>query len=283
VAKRRPAVAGYFYESSPERLRRQIESCFTSQHGPGTLPSKGGSEPPVILISPHAGYIYSGAIAAHGYERASRSPHPKTVIVIGPNHYGEGTEVSVYPPGSWTTPLGEIEIDNELTSRIIEESDLISMDEISHIYEHSIEVQLPFIQFVMGSVKFVPICMLNQAVEAAQHVGEVLAKVIDDPRGYLVVASSDFTHYEPHEEAVRRDKPVIERILQLDVDGFYTEVRDRRATLCGYGAIGAVITYARLKGFESSRLLKYATSGDTSGDRSSVVGYASIVLEMRSH
>ncbi|MCS7146054.1 MAG: AmmeMemoRadiSam system protein B [Aigarchaeota archaeon] len=281
MPKRRPAVAGYFYESSAEGLRRQIERCFTSKNGPGALPSKGGSEPPVTLISPHAGYMYSGPVAAHGFALASRMPVPETVVVVGPNHHGEGTEVSIYPPGSWVTPLGEVEIDAELSNRLIEESDLISMDEISHIYEHSIEVQLPFLQYIYGRVKFVPICMLNQSIEAAQHVGEVLAKTIDRSEKCLVVASSDFTHYEPHDEAVRRDMPVIERILKLDVEGFYTEMRDRRATLCGYGAIGALIWYARLKGYTEARLLKYATSGDTSGDKSSVVGYASIAFLRR--
>lgn len=278
MPKRYPAVAGYFYESDPERLRRQIEHCFTSVHGPGSKPSKGGMNPPTILISPHAGYMYSGPVAAHGFSQASKAPPPKTVVVIGPNHHGEGTEVSIYPPGQWVTPLGEVDIDSELANRIVEASDLISMDEYSHLYEHSIEVQLPFIQYVFGHVRFLPICMLNQSIEAAQHVGEVLAKVIDRPGDYLVIASSDFTHYEPHEEAVRRDRAVIEKILQLDIEGFYTEMRDKKATLCGYGAIGALLSYARLKGYTTSMLLKYATSGDTSGDKSSVVGYASIAF-----
>ncbi|MEM0382053.1 MAG: AmmeMemoRadiSam system protein B [Nitrososphaerota archaeon] len=278
MPKRYPAVAGYFYESEPSRLRRQIEQCFTSTHGPGGMPSKGGSEPPMALISPHAGYMYSGPVAAHGYHLASRGPIPGTVVVVGPNHHGEGTEVSIYPLGQWVTPLGEVEIDSELSRRLIEESDLISMDELSHVYEHSIEVQLPFLQYVFGRIRLVPICMLNQSIESAQHVGEVLAKAIERPEEYLIVASSDFTHYEPHDEAVRRDRPVIEKILELDVEGFYTEMRDRGATLCGYGAVGAIMWYARLKGYTKPRLLKYATSGDTSGDRSSVVGYASIAF-----
>lgn len=282
MPKRYPAVAGYFYESSPDRLRKQIEECFKSRHGPGSTPtSKGGPEPPMALISPHAGYMYSGPVAAHGFALASKGPVPETIVVLGPNHHGEGTEVSIYPPGTWVTPLGEVDIDSPLSSRLIEESDLISMDEISHVYEHSIEVQLPFLQYVFGRVKFVPICMLNQSIEAAQHVGEALAKVIDKPESCLVIASSDFTHYEPHDEAVRRDRAVIDKILRLDIEGFYTEMRDRGATLCGYGAIGALMRYAELKGYREARLLKYATSGDTSGDRSSVVGYASIVFLRR--
>ncbi|MEM0444832.1 MAG: AmmeMemoRadiSam system protein B [Nitrososphaerota archaeon] len=278
VVKRYPAVAGYFYESDRERLRKQIEACFTSKHGPGSLPVKGGSGAPPILVSPHAGYVYSGPVAAHSYLQASLGSMPKSVVVVGPNHHGEGSEVSIYPPGSWVTPLGDVEIDAELSKKLVEESDLISMDEFSHVYEHSIEVQLPFIQFIYGHVKFVPICMLNQSIDAAMHVGEVLAKAIERPGETLVVASSDFTHYEPHDVAVSRDRPVIEKILRLDVEGFYTEMRDRGATLCGYGPIGAVMRYAELKGYSVARLLKYATSGDTSGDRSSVVGYASIAF-----
>jgi AmmeMemoRadiSam system protein B len=279
VSKRYPAVSGYFYESNPERLRRQIEACFRSPHGPGALPAWGGARRPPIIVSPHAGYIYSGPVAAHGFLEASRRSRPETVVIIGPNHHGEGTEVSVYPEGTWVTPLGEARIDLGLAKRLIEVSDLISMDEYSHAYEHSIEVQLPFLQYIYGEFSFVPICMLNQSIDAALHVGEALDKAISDPSKVLVIASSDFTHYEPHDETVRRDRPVIERILALDIEGFYSEMRDRGATLCGYGAIAAAMHYAKLKGYRSTKLLKYATSGDTSGDKSAVVGYASIILD----
>jgi AmmeMemoRadiSam system protein B len=278
-SKRYPAVAGFFYDSSPERLRRQIESCFMSRHGPGSLPERGGGEgAPPTLVSPHAGYMYSGPVAAHGFLEVSRRVRPETVVIIGPNHYGEGSEVSIYPAGSWVTPLGDARIDLALSKRLIEISDVISMDEYSHAHEHSIEVQIPFLQYIYGELAFVPICMLNQSLDVALHIGEALDKAIRDPSRVLVIASSDFTHYEPHDEAVRRDRPVLERILALDVEGFYSEMRDRGATLCGYGAVAAVMKYSELKGYRSAKLLRYATSGDISGDRSSVVGYASIVF-----
>lgn len=281
MAKRRPAVAGAFYTDSGTALRRQIEECFTSRHGPGRLPRGGDGHPP-ILISPHAGYVYSGPVAAHGYLEAAERRRPSVVIVIGPNHYGIGSDVSIYPGDAWITPLGEAEVNSEVALKIARASAVFSLDEFSHAREHSIEVQVPFLQYIYGSLSFVPICMLDQSIETARIVGEALAEAIERPEDALVVATTDFTHYEPHEEAVRRDTPVIERMLGLDIDGFYAEMERNRATLCGYGAAAAAMTYASLKGYRRARLLKYATSGDTSGDRSAVVGYASIIFERTS-
>ncbi|MCS7095343.1 MAG: AmmeMemoRadiSam system protein B [Thaumarchaeota archaeon] len=277
--KRRPAVASFFYSGTKQSLLEEIRRCFLSPHGPGELPERPmtSGEPVPVLISPHAGYMYSGPVAAHGYLELSKKKRPKTVVVVGPNHYGIGTDVSLYPGGYWSTPLGDIEIDRELVGRLASSSDIFSLDELSHKEEHSIEVQVPFVQFVFGeNIKFVPICMLDQSREAALEVGRALAAVIESPEEFAVIASSDFTHYEPHEEATRRDMAVISRILELDVDGFYSTMKTEYATLCGYGPIAAIIHYSRLKSYTKSKLLKYATSGDTGGDRSSVVGYASI-------
>lgn len=280
MTKRRAAVAGLFYESDPRSLREQIRSCFTSPLGPGKEPEGilEAERLPVVL-SPHAGYIYSGPVAAHGYLYVSRRKRPSTVVVIGPNHYGIGSDVSIYPADSWVTPLGEVKVDSALAQEIAKSSDVFSLDEFSHSREHSIEVQLPFLQYVYGDLRFVPICMLDQSIQMAMRVGEALAEVIKDPDDVLVLATTDFTHYEPHEEAVKRDMPVIERLLELDVDGFYREMEKRNATLCGYGAVAAAVIYALRKGYGRGRLLKYATSGDVTGDRSSVVGYASIVYD----
>ncbi|MDJ0274869.1 MAG: AmmeMemoRadiSam system protein B [Aigarchaeota archaeon] len=281
--RRSPAVANYFYEGRRDALLEQVRGCFLSPHGPGELPDPKGPDVstrvPPVLVSPHAGYMYSGPVAAHGYLELSRCRRPRTVVVVGPNHYGIGTDVSVYPGGRWITPLGEVEVDRELAAVLAETSQVFSLDELSHSREHSIEVQVPFLQFVYGDgFRFVPICMLDQSRETAEEVGRALAEAITNPEEVVVIASSDFTHYEPHDEAVRRDMPVIERILELDVAGFYREMERREATLCGYGAIAAVMEYSRRKGYAKARLLKYATSGDVSGDRSSVVGYASIAF-----
>ena len=278
--KRRPAAAGTFYEASRDELLSQIGSCFKSPHGPQQLPKPEVEidEPPPIIVSPHAGYMYSGPVASHGYYELSRRRRPESIIVIGPNHFGIGTDVSVYPRDSWITPLGEAKIDTQLVAKLSEVSDVFSLDEFSHREEHSIEVQIPFLQFIYGEIKFVPICMLDQSISVATSVGKALAEAVAEPEKVLLVASSDFSHYVSHDEALRRDMPVIEKILGLDVEGFYQEIMNRKASLCGYGPIAAAMTYAKMIGYKSSRLLKYATSGDITGDRSAVVGYASIML-----
>jgi AmmeMemoRadiSam system protein B len=278
--KRRPAAAGTFYEASRDELLSQIGSCFKSPYGPQKLPKSEVEidEPPPIIVSPHAGYMYSGPVASHGYYELSRRRRPESIIVIGPNHFGIGTDVSVYPRDSWITPLGEAKIDIQLVAKLAEVSDVFSLDEFSHREEHSIEVQIPFLQFIYGEIKFVPICMLDQSISVATAVGKALAEAVTEPEKVLLIASSDFSHYISHDDALRRDMPVIEKILSLDVEGFYQEIRNRRASLCGYGPIAAVMTYAKMIGYKSARLLKYATSGDITGDRSAVVGYASIMI-----
>ncbi len=280
MAKRKPAAAGTFYEASRDELLLQLESCFKSPHGPQQLPKSAVEidTPPPIVISPHAGYMYSGPVASHGYYELSRRRRPDSIIIIGPNHFGVGTDVSIYPRDSWITPLGEAKIDTQLVTRLSGASEIFSLDEFSHMEEHSIEVQVPFLQFIYGEIKIVPICMLDQSISVATTVGKALAETIADPERILVVASSDFSHYVSHDEALRRDMPVIEKILNLDVDGFYQEIRNRKASLCGYGPIAAAMTFAKEIGYKSSRLLKYATSGDITGDRSAVVGYASIIF-----
>ncbi len=280
MSKRMPAAAGTFYEADKDELLLQISSCFASPHGPGQRPGafKETNMPPPVLISPHAGYMYSGPVAAFGYFELYSRKRPESIIVIGPNHSGMGTDVSIYPHGTWTTPLGEASIDKHLVNKLLSVSDIFSLDEFSHIEEHSIEVQLPFIQYVYGEIKFVPICMLNQSIGVAKTVGRALAEAIREPEKILLVASSDFSHYLPHEEAIKRDLPVIEKILSLDVDGFYQEIRNRKASLCGYGPIAAVMTFADKIGYRSAKCLKYSTSGDITGDKSAVVGYASIIF-----
>jgi len=280
LTRRKPAAAGTFYEADRDELLMQINSCFNSPHGPQKLP-KSKSEmdaPPPIIVSPHAGYMYSGPVAAHGFYEISIRRRPESIVIIGPNHFGIGTDVSIYPRDSWITPLGEAKIDTQLVTKLSNSSEIFSLDEFSHMEEHSIEVQIPFLQYVYGEIKFVPICMLDQSVSVAKLIGEILADVISEPEKILVVASSDFSHYVSHDEALRRDLPVIERILKLDIDGFYQEISHRKATLCGYGPIAAAMSFARKIGYKTSRLLKYATSGDVTGEKSSVVGYASIMF-----
>ncbi len=271
-----------FYEGSRERLLNQIRSCFLSPHGPGRLPptplTHGDRRPPA-LVSPHAGYMYSGPVAAHGFAVLQSYRRPESIIIIGPNHYGLGTEVSLYPGGHWSTPLGDVIIDEGLNEALMEVSDIFYMDETSHSMEHSIEVQLPFLQFLLGEVKFTPICILDQSLETCTAVGEAVARVLKG-RDILLIASTDFTHYEPHSQVMEKDAKALERITALDARGLYQVNSRYGITMCGYGPVAAVITAAKILGCSDVRVLKQSTSGETSGDHSSVVGYASCLLEL---
>jgi len=279
---RRPVVAGSFYASTQKLLREQIKEAFLHPIGPGRLPRDvWGDERVPALICPHAGYIYSGPVAAHSYISLEGRRKPKVVIIIGPNHSGIGSEVSVYPEGEWLTPLGSVPIDSELAKLISKNSDLISLDEYSHDEEHSLEVQLPFLQYVLGSFKLVPIAMLNQDRDVAEEVGRAVAESVSG-QDVLLIASSDFTHYEPDSVAKKKDMMAIDRISALDVEGFYDVIFKHRITACGYGPIAALMTASKILGARNANLLKYATSGDVTGDRSAVVGYASILIELES-
>ena len=282
MGRRLPAVSGLFYAASGDALLKQIKECFISDIGPGRLPEspiKQGDKRLPMLISPHAGYMYSGPVAAFGYLCLEGRRRPGTVVVIGPNHYGIGTEVSIFPDGEWVTPLGSVKIDHELAVKLAGESDIFSLDEASHSREHSIEVQLPFLQYLLREFKFLPICLLDQSESTATEVGEAIARVIDG-HDILVVASSDFTHYEPHDVVKEKDRLALEQISKLDVKEMYRVMYEKDITMCGYGAVAAVLTAAKKLGAEHCEILKHATSGDTSGDYSSVVGYASCIVEL---
>jgi len=279
VLRRRPAVAGMFYEGSKNALIKQIEECFLSRHGPGSLPiGELGEERPPALISPHAGYMYSGPVAAHGFLALTRFRKPDSVIIFGPNHYGVGTIVSIYPEGYWRTPLGDVPIDKKLADEIAASSDLFYVDEESHAREHSIEVQIPFLQYIYREFSFVPICILDQSKDVCTSIGAAVAKVVEGDN-VLMIASTDFNHYEPHETTVSKDRLALEKIKAFDVDGMYEAIEKYDVSMCGYGAVAALLTAAKKLNASNVRVLKHATSGDTGGDYSSVVGYASCLIE----
>jgi AmmeMemoRadiSam system protein B len=280
MTRRRPAVAGYFYPAGRRELISLIEDCFRHEHGPGRLPPAGVESPLVALISPHAGYIYSGPVAAHGYLLASGLRDVDTYVVVGPNHYGYGNPLAVYPPGYWTTPLGDVEIDTQLTERLMKRHGALYPDVEAHAREHSIEVQVPFLQYIRGGgLKLLPICMGIQDMDAAVELGRALADVVRDwPRRVLLIASTDFTHYEPHEAAKSKDLAQVQHILRMDVKAHYAHLYERDVSMCGYGPTAVIMEAARRLGATWAELLKYATSGDTSGNRDSVVGYASIAF-----
>ncbi len=276
--RRFPAVAGMFYEAEPEALRRQIEWSFKHPVGPGRLPQT-RSEPMQGFsgyMVPHAGYIYSGPVAAHSYYRLASQGKPETIVIAGPNHTGLGSMVSVMARGIWVTPLGEVEIDGELAEAIVKHSRYADVDEKAHLHEHSIEVQIPFLQYIYGDgFNIVPIVMYAQILDTARDLAEAVLKASEETgRRIAFIASSDLSHYLPYEEAYRRDRYALEAIERLDAEGLFKAIEEHDISMCGPGPVATLITLARMQGASKARILKYATSGDTSGDRGMVVGYA---------
>ncbi|MCS7132280.1 MAG: AmmeMemoRadiSam system protein B [Nitrososphaeria archaeon] len=276
-----PAVAGAFYPSSSEALRSEIERCFLHRIGPGRLPRRvDGERKPLFLISPHAGYVYSGPVAAQGYLQLEDRVKPDVVVVLGPNHYGIGSPVSVYPEGEWITPLGSVEIDSGLAMKLVDLSDIFTLDEVSHLREHSIEVQVPFLQYILGEFKLLPICILDQELETCLEVGRALAEALRNYGNFLVVASTDLTHYEADEVAKRKDRLALEKIIRLDSEGLYDVIARHDISMCGYGPVAAILEASRRLGAKKAEIMKHATSGDVTGDRDAVVGYASVKIEL---
>jgi len=277
---RRPAYAGTFYEGTAQSLKRQIEECFTHELGPKALPKVADAklEHIVGLISPHAGYMFSGPVAAHGYYNLALDGKPDLIVLFGPNHSGMGSGLAVIREGAWQTPLGEVEIDTATADSIVRESHVVDVDEGAHLREHSIEVQLPWLQYLYGSsFTFVPICFLMQDLQSSREVGRAVAKALRD-KNALVIASTDMTHYEPQKVAEKKDKAVIEAASKLEEGKMYSTVEALQVSMCGYGPVVAAITAAKELGAKNGKLLCYKTSGDVVGDYSAVVGYASIMF-----
>ena len=277
---RSPAVAGSWYSGNPKGLRTQIEELFIHRQGPGSLPQtvKEGPRNLVGLVVPHAGYMASGPVAAHAYYNLAKDGKPDIIVIFGPNHTGRGSALSIMNEGFWRTPLGEVEIDTETADRILQVSQIVDVDDIAHTYEHSIELQLPFLQYLYGSeFKFVPICFMMQDLESSREVGKAVAEALKG-KNALVIASTDMTHYEPQERAENKDKIAIDAALKMDETQYYHVVEAYGISTCGYGPTIAVITAAKELGAKKANLLCYKTSGDILGDRSAVVGYASIAF-----
>ncbi len=274
---RRPAVAGLFYERDKERLIKQIEACFEGKFGPGKLPEvKRGEGRLLALISPHAGYMYSGQAAAHAFYALAEDGPPERIVIIGPNHHAVGAQVALFPRGEWQTPLGSVKIDEELAREILANSELIKEDPAAHLLEHSIEVQLPFLQYIFkDKFSFVPIVVYEQTLPVGIDIGNTLAKVLNGERA-VIIASTDFTHYEPKVVAMEKDQMVINCIKNLDERGLFLTVGKYHITMCGPAGVVAAIVFAKQKGAKEGILYQYYTSGDIIGDMLEVVGYASM-------
>ncbi|MHA1346427.1 MAG: AmmeMemoRadiSam system protein B [Candidatus Heimdallarchaeaceae archaeon] len=273
---RNAQYAGSFYPSNSDKLLESIENSFSSSLGPQQLPHKEpvNTDPFPFLLVPHAGYVFSGPVAAWSYLELSKYPPPSTVIILGPNHTGFGVDVGVpNKVGSWKTPLGEVKVNHALIEELVDYSNLIQKNDDSHAREHSIEVQLPFLQYLFDKpFDFIPIALLNQGYDASIMLGEIIAKVCQG-KNVLVIASSDFTHFESHNAATKKDNIVLEAIERMDAKEMYDIKYRLNVSMCGYGPIASTIEAAKRMGRKKAKLLKYSTSGDASGDKSSVVGY----------
>jgi len=274
---RTPAVSGTFYPDDEKELKSLIYDCFIHPIGPGKTPTTDSNQKIYGVICPHAGFVYSGPVACHSFYAISSSTS-NLVIMVGPNHYGIGQNVASMIDAGWKTPLGLVEIDSESALELREDLDIMEFDSFSHSKEHSIEVQVPMLQETFSrEMKILPISLINQEQKIATQVGTAIAKIAEK-KDALLIGSSDFTHYEENEFAHRQDLALIEPILKLDVDEFYKVLYERKVTACGFGAIAATMIASKELGATEGKLLKYATSGDVSGDKSSVVGYASIIF-----
>lgn len=275
---RRPAVAGAFYPESPEVVRQEIETCFRHRLGPGAVPKVEASGPRQVLgsVSPHAGYAFSGPAASHGFSALAGDGCPDLFVIVGPNHRGLGAHVAVGARGYWETPLGRSQVDEVVAQEIIANSGLAEQDEWSHLLEHSVEVQLPFLQYLYGErFRFVPIILADQDLETARDLGRSLAVALQG-KNAVIIASTDFTHYEQQRTAEQNDALAMAAIVHLDEALLAKVVRQRAISMCGVGPVMAMLVAAKLLGASRAEILKYVTSGDLTGDKRSVVGYASL-------
>ena len=274
---RTPAASGTFYPDDQKELKSLIHDCFMHPICPGKMPPTGSEQKIYGMICPHAGFVYSGPVACHSFYSISSSTS-KLAIITGPNHYGIGQSIASMIDASWKTPLGLMDVDSESALELRDILDILELDSFSHSKEHSIEVQVPMLQETFShEIKILPVSLINQEQETATKVGSAIAKIAQK-KDALLIGSSDFTHYEENEFAHRQDLALINPILKLDVDEFYKILYERHVTACGFGAIASTMIACKELGATEGKLLKYATSGDVSGDKSSVVGYASIIF-----
>ena len=277
---RKPAVAGTFYEGTRESLKKRIEWCFKHKMGPGVIPDKIGNKRSIKgVLAPHAGYAASGPVAAHTYYKLVEDGFPETFVILCPNHYGIGSGVSAMTSGEWETPLGNVEIDQEFAQQLIQNSDIIDSESSAHLREHSCEIQIPFLQYFKEDFKIVPVSMWMQDVETSHDIGIAIKETVETlGRDTVVIASSDFTHYEPQEAAYTKDRQVLDAIAQLDEKLMVKRVFELNVTMCGPGPVAATIVASKGLGAQNSEIIKYGTSGDVIGDKREVVGYASAIF-----
>jgi AmmeMemoRadiSam system protein B len=262
---RQPAVAGQFYSEDPQQLRSELAKFV----------SKAASREKVLgIIAPHAGYVYSGMVAGEIYGAVEM---PRAVIVLGPNHQGLGRRAALYPAGDWQTPLGRVPINSRLAELVKKHAPLVEEDTAAHHYEHSLEVQIPFLQYVNPAVSIVPLCLGFSDFASCRMLGEGIGRAINEfDEQVLIVASSDMTHYESAAEAARKDQLAINEILALNPEGLLRVCREQGISMCGVIPAVVMLVAARMLGATRASLVCYATSGDVTGDQRQVVAYAAL-------
>jgi MEMO1 family protein len=273
---RRPAVAGRFYPANPDDLRNEVRSYLLQSHS--AQPSSANQTPvrAIGCIAPHAGYMYSGHVAGAVFAHIDIPP---CCIVMCPNHTGMGRALAIMSEGAWETPLGDVPIDGELATALKERFPVLDEDSSAHRAEHAAEVELPFLLFRQPELKFVPITLGTRNFEVLEQLGLALADVIAAAGSpVLVVASSDMNHYESDAITRAKDYCAIERILTLDPHGLHDVVTQQNISMCGLGPTVVMLAAARKLGAKSAELVKYATSGEVSGDYDRVVGYAGLIV-----
>jgi AmmeMemoRadiSam system protein B len=263
-----PAVASQFYPGEPSTLQRTLQEIVPE----GPTPKKKA----LAVVSPHAGYIYSGSVAGQTFAQVAI---PSTCIIMGPNHHGRGAEAALMASGVWRMPLGDVAINEKVAQSILANSQVIREDARAHELEHSLEVQVPFLQYLQPSLSIVPICLSVLSYEDCKEIGSALARTVSEfEEKILLVASSDMSHYESREEASRKDKMAIDRVLDLDPEGLYSTVFGKRISMCGIIPATIALIAALKLGCQQGELVRYTDSGEVSGDIDQVVGYAGLVL-----
>lgn len=264
---RKPAVAGQFYPGSKEALKKAVNEYLSFDMKPKTV---------LGLAAPHAGYIYSGATAGHTYASAII---PKKCIILAPNHTGAGSNAAIMLDGEWATPIGGVPIDKCLAGSLIEHSDLLKDDAIAHVAEHSLEVQLPFLQVKQPNLSIVPICLRHLSFEDCEALGKSIAKVIrDSGEDILIVASTDMNHYENQNTTTEKDNLAIQKVLSLDPKGLLDTCGENNITMCGVIPTAVMLIACKELGATKAELVEHTTSGDVSGDYDAVVGYAGFLI-----
>ncbi len=258
--ERSPIAAGAFYPADKQKLERQLN--FLSKGLPEQKKTR-------CVVAPHAGYVYSGKTAAYSFNALKKNA---TFVVLGPNHSGLGEEISVSDAGSWITPLGKVEVDKTLREKLLSSLG-IEADDLAHIQEHSLEVQLPFLQHFFTKLKVLPITLGTHSLEKLALLGNALAELGEN---FSIVASGDFTHHETLDSAKKKDLAAIEKIKALDLKAFHSMVLERNLSICGLAPITAAMEFCKKMGLKEAKLFKYDTSATATGETESVVGYASI-------